>query len=158
MNYPFCPMCGVEDAVSKVDKIENINIKGEQISVTSTVMLCSECHNEFSNLNDTYSVIEKARSIYRQKHNIPSPEAIRNFMAEHRLSLRTMEYLTGIAFKTIDRYLKGAIPDPSNVKLLEIFMNYPGVLLDAMNRNAVFSAKKFVAVKEKLRFYNESCE
>jgi len=151
MNYPFCPVCGADDSISPSTKIDNFDIKGEKIKVTSEVMKCSKCQNEFSNLDDTYSTIEKARSIYREKHNIPSPADIKVFMDEHKLSLRNMELLTGIAFKTIDRYLKGAIPDPSNIKLLKIYMNYPKVLLDALNENPAFSPKKFIAVKEKLR-------
>lgn len=151
MNYPFCPNCGSENTLVKKQKTESLDIKGETIEVSSTVTACSNCDGEFSFLDETFDVIEAARAVYRERHDIPSPAEIKSFMNEYKFSLRDMEKLTGIAFKTIDRYLKGAIPDPSNVVLLKIFMNYPQVLLCFMNNVKDFNAKRFGAVKSKLK-------
>ncbi|MEJ2635777.1 MAG: hypothetical protein P8184_10855 [Calditrichia bacterium] len=67
------------------------------------------------------------------------------------LSLRDMVALTGIAFKTIDRYRKGAIPDPSNAKFLKMIMRHPFLVMDLMEENEHFQAARFKKMKEKLR-------
>ncbi|RMI13591.1 MAG: hypothetical protein D6681_05785 [Calditrichaeota bacterium] len=149
--YPFCPVCGTDGSVSQAKTEKTVNIRGVEISVEVEVKRCSSCGEEFTSLSNTFDLINRAREIYRKKFNIPSPEDIRLFMKKHRFSLRDMEKLTGIAFKTIDRYLKGAIPDPSNAKFLAMLLQFPEVTLSLMKRDAHFSLPKFTQTWELLK-------
>ena len=149
-NTKFCPNCGSENSIVVVNKSKTIEIKGVPIPVDYTVKHCENCGIEFKSLDETFDVINRARQLYREKNNIPSPEDIRAFMDKYNFSLRDMEKLTGIAFKTIDRYLKGAIPDPSNAKFLAMLLQFPEVVLSLMKRETHFSARKFKNIQELL--------
>jgi len=149
-DYPFCPVCGAEDSVKKITRIKTINIRGKDISVETEVYECENCGEAFASLDKTFDFINQARQQYRIMFNIPSPEEIRDFMDKYNFSLRDMEKLTGIAFKTIDRYLKGAIPDPSNIKFFKLLLNNPETVLFLMNEDEHFKAPKFNASRELL--------
>ena len=147
-KYPFCPNCGNEEYLKEIEKSKNIDIKGKQIPVKYKVIHCSSCNFDFTSLDEKFDVIEKAREKYRKMFGIPSPDEIGNFMKKYKLSLRDMEALTGIAFKTIDRYLKGGIPDPSNAKFLKILLNSIDVVKELMDENDRFSSKRFRWIKQ----------
>lgn len=161
-NYLFCPNCGQENSLSTIKKEEKINIKGTEIPVISKVVHCSSCDIDFAPLDETFDVIVEARAKYRKMFNIPSPDDIYKFMEEHNFSLRDMEALTGIAFKTIDRYLKGGIPDPSNAKLLSIILEFPEVLLEKITESNHFDSNRFNKIKDFLsqevkEYFHDNC-
>ena len=146
----FCPNCGSEDSITIIDKEKTIEIKGIPVTVNYKVKHCSNCGIDFKSLDETFDLINQARQQYRIMFNIPSPEKIREFMDKYHFSLRDMEKLTGIAFKTIDRYLKGAIPDPSNVKFFKLLFNNPETVLFLMENDPHFKAPKFNVTRKLL--------
>jgi len=146
----MCPVCGSENLVQERNKKDYVEIRGEKVEVESNATTCKNCGESYATFEDELDLIERARVIYRAKHDIPSPLQISDFMKHHRFSLRDLEKLTGIAFKTIDRYLRSAIPDPSNARLLNIFIKYPEVLLDTINASVDFSNKKYDRVRKDL--------
>lgn len=161
-KYPFCPNCGHEGNLKVIIKEETIDIKGTAITVKSEVTHCSNCGIDFSGLEKTFDVINEARRIYREMHQIPSPEVIKALMDKYKFSLRDMEHLTGIAFKTIDRYLKGAIPDPSNAKYLSTLIEFPEVVLNLMERQDHFEAPRYKETKKNLQeqleaYFSSNC-
>lgn len=147
----MCPVCGSENLVIETNKKDYIEIKGEKIEVESKAITCKECNESFATFEDEMDLIERARDIYREKFDIPSPAKISEFMKKYKFSFRDLEKLTGIAFKTIDRYLRGAIPDPSNANLLKTYMRYPEVLLDVLKESVHFNKHKFDTSKEILQ-------
>lgn len=149
-QYPFCPNCGNENSIHEIEKSKVIDIKGTPISVKYNVNHCYECGIDFSSLDKSFDVIEEAKNQYRKMHGIPSPKDIEAFMEKYKFSLRDMEALTGIAFKTIDRYLKGGIPDPSNAKLLSIILEFPEVLSEEISESKHFKSHRFNKVKNYL--------
>ncbi len=146
----FCPNCGSENSITIIDKEKTIEIKGIPVTVNYKVKHCSNCGIDFKSLDETFDLINQARQQYRIMFNIPSPEKIREFMDKYHFSLRDMEKLTGIAFKTIDRYLKGAIPDPSNVKFFKLLFNNPETVLFLMENDPHFKAPKFNVTRKLL--------
>ncbi|MHB2154490.1 type II TA system antitoxin MqsA family protein [Calditrichota bacterium GD2] len=149
-EFSFCPICGEDKSIEKINTNKSITIRNEKIDVQFETYHCKSCGEDFDTLDDTFQLIEKAREIYRKRHNIPSPEEIKKFMHEYGFSLRDMEKLSGIAFKTIDRYLKGAIPDPSNANLLKAMINYPQLLLELFEQNFSIQAKKYMMIRRKI--------
>ncbi|HED12018.1 MAG TPA: YgiT-type zinc finger protein [Caldithrix abyssi] len=138
----ICPVCASDNIVKETSKKDFVEIKGEKIELYSTVTVCQDCGETFASLKDEMELINRAREIYRNRHGIPSPGQILEFKNRYRLSLRDMEKLTGISFKTIDRYLKGSIPDPSNSTLLKIFLNFPYVVYKFLC-DEKFSSEKY---------------
>ncbi len=146
----FCPNCGSENSIVFVEKEKSIDIKGVPIPVKYKVKHCTNCQIDFKSLSETFDVINQARQQYRIMFNIPFPEELQDFKDKYHFSLRDMEKLTGIAFKTIERYLKGAIPDPSNIKFFKVLLNNPETVLFLMNDDPYFKARKFNATRELL--------
>lgn len=141
-EYKFCPLCGA-------NKIENIisgddiqKIKNESFTVNANYLKCNSCGEKFYLPKEKQLAIERARNEYRNKYSIPSPLVIREFMDKYKLSIRDMGKITGIAFKTIDRYLNGVIPTLSNANLLRSLLYYPQIFLDLMLNTHDFSKRK----------------
>ena len=119
-----------------------------KIPIKVKVNKCSACGEEFAKLGDAVDYMNEARKKYRQMFGIITPEEIKGFMKKYGFSLRDMEKLMGIAFKTVDRYLKGAIPDPSNANFLKVIVNEQWTVLSLMNSKNYFAKKKFQRAKE----------
>jgi transcriptional regulator with XRE-family HTH domain len=147
----FCPICGSDDIVKVKNGSDIIKIKNEEFEVITNYMKCYSCNEKFYLPKDKLIAIEQARREYRKKYFIPSPDDIMSFMKKYKISLRDMEKLTGIAFKTIDRYLRGAIPNQSNANLLRMFFHYPEVLLDTVLNSETLPEKKILNLVEILK-------
>ncbi|KAA3617555.1 MAG: hypothetical protein D8M58_01665 [Calditrichaeota bacterium] len=156
-----CPLCGSEDLTKEIGKKEIIKIRNEKIEVISNNSIqCDSCKESITSFKSEDELINEARQIYREKKNIPSPTDIINFKKQYNLGFRDFEELTGIANKTLQRYIKGAIPDPSTVKLLVLLMNDPEIVVSLMSSNPYFDKQKFQSIIREWDFgvYSEKRE
>ena len=142
----FCPMCGLNNLNIIENGKDNVKIKNEEFEVNATFSKCDNCEEKFYTPEENINLIEAGRKLYRKKYIIPSPNEIKDFMTKYNLSLRDMERLTGIAFKTIDKYLKGAIPIQSNANLLRNYLYYPQIFFDTVTNAGALSERKSMKI------------
>jgi putative zinc finger/helix-turn-helix YgiT family protein len=141
-EFKFCPLCGANEIENIISGDDVQKIKNESFTVKANYLKCNSCGEKFYLPKEKQLAIERARNEYRNKYSIPSPIEIREFMDKYNLSIRDMGKITGIAFKTIDRYLNGVIPTLSNANLLRSLLYYPQIFLDLMLNTHDFSKRK----------------
>jgi len=90
-----CPECNTE-MESRIKKVPE-EFKGEKIQLTYPVWICPKCHEEMVEVGVLDKAWEKQWEIYKEAHQIPSPDDIKN--ARERLGL-TGEELAQMLGKT----------------------------------------------------------
>lgn len=63
----FCPSCEMETELVHIQRVENINIKGEVIPIEVDVFRCTECKEEFDNPDPAYDPLAAAYQEYRRR-------------------------------------------------------------------------------------------
>ncbi|GAB4176055.1 MAG: hypothetical protein Kow00108_11330 [Calditrichia bacterium] len=148
----YCPNCGAKDTVRRVKTKLDFNFKNEIITVDAEIYECSNCREQFDDAFESEKYVQEARRIYFEKHHLLKPEELKQFLDEYDLSYRDVEAITGIAFKTISRYVYGVIPDRSNSTLLKILKNYKNVFLDLVEENKQkLSTRKYKKLVNRLK-------
>jgi YgiT-type zinc finger domain-containing protein len=63
----FCPSCEKESELTRIRRVENLNIKGEMIPVPVDYFVCTECGEEFDNPAPDYDPLAIAYRDYRRR-------------------------------------------------------------------------------------------
>ena len=71
-------------------EIERLTIKGEEITVTSTVLVCEKCLNEIFDEELDEANLNAAYSIYRERYHLLPPARIREIREKYGLSQRSL--------------------------------------------------------------------
>ena len=120
MKRAFCPNCEeYTKATSRIEK-EVYNVRGEPIEVEAEVAICQKCGTKIFDEERDSRNLEKAYSLYRDKHNLLPPDEIRTMREKYGLSQRALARLLGWGEITIHRYENGAIQDNAHDKLLRL--------------------------------------
>jgi len=118
MKDDFCPNCEeYTDVTPRVEK-EVYNVRGDPIEIEAEVVICQECGEKVFDEERDSSNLEKAYKVYRDKHNLLSPDEIRSIREKYGLSQRAVSRLLGCGEITIHRYENGAIQDNAHDNLL----------------------------------------
>lgn len=118
MIKKYCDFCEQEQSVIEKQITESFNVKGEQITATITIQVCSECGNEVWN-----EELEKANEVivfsaYRKKMGLLQPSEIKAIREKYNLSQASFSKLLGFGEKTITRYENGSIQDVAHDNLI----------------------------------------
>ena len=120
MRMVLCPACEeYTEATLGVEK-EVYNVRGEPIEIEAETTTCQKCGVKIFDEERDSRNLEKAYSLYREKHNLLSPDEIRAIREKYGLSQRALSRLLGLGEITIHRYENGAIQDNAHDKLLRL--------------------------------------
>jgi len=135
MKGDFCPNC--EEYTETTFGVENevYNVRGEPIEIEAEVAICQKCGEKIFDEERDSRNLEKAYSLYREKHNLLSADEIRSIREKYGLSQRALSRLLGWGEITIHRYENGAIPDNAHDKLLRL-------IEDPQNMQKLFEADR----------------
>lgn len=149
----LCPHGNVE----LITKNETYEVKGESITIEAQVPFCVECKQEIFVPKYDDSNLRKAYDVYRKQHNLLSSEAIAVLRHKYQLSQRAFATLIGCTQSTINRYEKGAIPDPAYDTLIKLMEKPENVLTLLEERRSVLDVKEAQKLEEVLdRMINET--
>lgn len=139
----FCPSCEKESELTRIQRPENLNIKGETIPVEMDYFICAECGEEFDNPDPAYDPLAAAYDEYRRRKGMVQPEEIRSFRQENGLSQRELSDLLGFGGATLSRYENGALQDETHDTILRLIMQ-PQNLLEIVQEkpNAISPEKR----------------
>lgn len=118
----YCPTCDTASELRVITRNETYPVKGENVIIEACVALCNICGTEIFVRELDFDNLEKAYRIYRERHNIVSPEDIRNLREKTGLSQREFAKRLGWSPATVDRYEKGALPSPAHNAVLKRLM------------------------------------
>jgi putative zinc finger/helix-turn-helix YgiT family protein len=135
MKGAFCPNCEEYTETTFGIEKEVYNVRGEPIEIEAEVATCQKCREKkFDEERDSQN-LEKAYSIYRDKHNLLLPDDIRSIREKYGLSQRALSRLLGWGEITVHRYENGAIQDNAHDKLLRL-------IEDPQNMQRFFEANR----------------
>lgn len=115
-----CPNCdSITDTVVK-KHIETYPVKGEKITLETDVRFCNKCGSSVYDKELDTATLKTVYAIYRQKHNLISPEELRAVREKYDLSQRSLGALLGWGEVTITRYENGSVPDEVHNSVLRL--------------------------------------
>lgn len=117
----ICPSCEKETPIEKIERQETITVRSEKIPVKVEVYLCKTCKSEFENTRSP-DALESAYRVYRDRHGMLQPEAIRDWRKSHGLTQRELSSLLGWGGATLSRYENGALQDEAHEKIMRLAM------------------------------------
>lgn len=120
----YCPKCDQFNEVTVQSINEAYKVKGEDTSVIADVAICSACDEKLASPELDERTLQKAFLIYREKHNLLSPDQIATIRNKYALSQRALSKLLEWGEVTIHRYESGALQDPAHNEVL-MFIDDP---------------------------------
>ncbi len=131
-NVEPCPMCGVEGRVELVERERSVEVRGESFRVREQTYECGACREAFQTPG-LVGALSQAYAQYRQRHNLLSPEKIREWRNELGLKQSEFAALLGWSTATVSRYENGALQDDAHDRALRAAMTADGLtaILDA---------------------------
>jgi len=129
----FCPSCEKESELTRIQRVENLTVKGESIPVDVDYFACAECGEEFDNPDPTYDPLALAYQEYRRRKDMIQPEEIRALREKYGLTQRELSDLLGFGGATLSRYENGALQDETHDTILRLIME-PQNLLDVVQQ------------------------
>ncbi|MCK9226098.1 MAG: DUF4065 domain-containing protein [Candidatus Muirbacterium halophilum] len=138
-NINICPFCETNDSLKIINKIDMLNIRGEDIGVDTTYYKCNNCENEFE-INDL-DKYDLAYRKYREKHGWLQPEDIKSIRKKYKLNQKEFSDILGIGEITLSRYENGALQDKVYETLLRL-ANDPIEFLNMVSNSDDFLSDK----------------
>ncbi len=145
-NKPGCPICE-STALLHFDK-KTMTFRKENFSYFEAFYKCNSCGEEFTTSEVDEVNTRQVYNLYRERHNIPSPEQLTYLKNLYRLNSTTFSKLLGFGTNQFSNYEKGEVPNDSNATLLNICKN-PQDILKIIHMKKQSLPQKMVAEAEK---------
>ena len=131
----YCTHCNKMTDGQIISKEESFNVKGEDIKINASVMVCKECNEEVFVEELDEKNLEIAYLEYRKTHNLLTPLQIQEIRERYGLSQRALSKLLGWGEITIHRYESGNLQDEAHDEVLK-FIAKPENLLEIYEKQA----------------------
>jgi putative zinc finger/helix-turn-helix YgiT family protein len=131
----YCSQCNKMTDGQIISKEESFNVKGEDIKINASVMVCKECNEEVFVEELDEKNLEIAYLEYRKTHNLLTPLQIQEIREGYGLSQRALSKLLGWGEITIHRYESGNLQDEVHDEVLK-FIVKPENLLEIYEKQA----------------------
>lgn len=118
----FCPNCEIETKQEFVEKIQELNIRGEMIQVYLQYNHCEECGEEYEIPREDYDPLKSAYHAYRIKKGFLQPEEIKGLRKKYLLTQKELSELLGIGITTLIRYESGALQTDAHDQVIRMGM------------------------------------
>ncbi len=123
MKRMYCPICATFVA-PRIETVEQrFKVRGEPIDILGQVPHCGHCGEALVDEDNDSALLEKAYSLYRTKHGLLAPQAIRALREKYGLSQRSLARLLGWGDITVHRYESGALQDLAHDSLLRLIQD-----------------------------------
>lgn len=136
MERSYCDICRRETEVEVTERKETYPVKGEPITIDAKVKVCSLCGTDLFDENLDSSNLNTAFEIFRRKHGLLGPDAVRRIRKKYQLSQRGLANLLGWSAATVARYETGALPSVSHNEQLKRLNDDIDYVRDLYDRNA----------------------
>jgi putative zinc finger/helix-turn-helix YgiT family protein len=100
--------------------VEQVTIKGKQVSFNAHYSRCLTCGDEFEAPGQLDANLDAAREAYARLYEAPSPEALVSLRARYNASQKAFGTILGFGELTMNGYENGGTPDSTNRLLLKL--------------------------------------
>lgn len=115
-----CSRCGVTRDIEIIERVEQVTIKGREISFNAHYSRCLTCGDEFEAPGQLDVNLDAAREAYARLYEAPSPEALVSLRARYNASQKAFGTILGFGELTMNGYEGGGKPDSTNRLLLKL--------------------------------------
>jgi len=130
----LCPECETLSERRFVSRDVTHVIRNETITVPAKVAICTHCDKEVGDREQDGAMLRSLYDKYRQRHNIISPNEIKDLRERYGLSQRAFGQLLNWGEVTIHRYEMGSLPDTSHNDWLKR-LQHEGAMAEFINEN-----------------------
>lgn len=131
----YCAHCNKMTDGKIISRDESFNVKGEDIKINASVMICKECNEEVFVEAVEEKNLEKAYMEYRNLHSLLTSVQIKEIRDRYGLSQRSLGKLLGWGEITIHRYESGNLQDEAHDEVLKL-ISRPENLLEIYEKQA----------------------
>ncbi|GAB1455846.1 hypothetical protein MASR2M48_11530 [Spirochaetota bacterium] len=115
-----CSRCGATRDMEIVEHVEQVTIKGKDVSFNAHYSRCLTCGDEFEAPGQLDSNLDAAREAYARLYEAPSPDALVSLRARYNASQKAFGTILGFGELTMNGYESGGTPDSTNRLLLKL--------------------------------------
>jgi putative zinc finger/helix-turn-helix YgiT family protein len=153
----YCPVCELETNQEFIQKIEVINVRGEQIPVNVEYYHCNVCEEEYEHPHPGYDPLDQAYREFRKSKGMLQPEEIKRFRKQLGLIQKDFSSILGIGIATLNRYENGSLQSESHDQIIRFMMN-PNNLREVLQTKKVNIAPEIKArLMEQLESQDSGC-
>ena len=118
---------------------------------------CEDSNEKFE--TEEFSMINQNQVLnrYREKHNLPFPDEIKNIRDKYNLSAARMSEVLGFGINTYRNYEHGEIPTTANARLIQL-ANNPGEFKSLVKLSGIFSKNEQERLNKSLEILIEESE
>ena len=153
----FCPNCEKETKQEFVDKVEEIDIRGEMIPIHMEYYHCEECGEDFEIPRLDYDPLDAAYREYRIRKGMAQPEEIKKFRKELGLTQKEMSEVFGIGIATLNRYENGALQSEAHDQAIRLIMQPANMLQILENKPELLSEVNTNRIIQQLQGKEQDC-
>jgi putative zinc finger/helix-turn-helix YgiT family protein len=153
----FCPNCEKETEQKFVDKIEEINIRGEMIPIHMEFYQCEECGEDFEIPRPDYDPLDAAYREFRNRKGMAQPEEIKKFRKELGLTQKELSVIFGIGIATLNRYENGALQSEAHDQVIRLCMQPANLLQILENKPELLSESNKNRIIQLLQKKGQDC-
>lgn len=126
-----------------------LNFRKESYEIVFHAYLCEESGEKFTDTKLDVLNTTQVYNKYREKHNIPFPEEIKQLRENYGLSQNAISQVLGFGINSYRQYESGEIPSSSNAKLIQLAENPNNFIemlqtCDSMDRKTISKHIKHV--------------
>jgi len=118
----FCPNCEKVTSQRLINKIEEIDIRGELVPIHLHYYQCEECGEGYEKSRPDYDPLDAAYREYRSKKGLVQPEEIKQFRKTLGLTQKELSEILGIGIATLNRYENGALQSEAHDQVIRLCM------------------------------------
>lgn len=118
----FCPNCEKETWQIFIDRVEQINIRGEMVPIHLEYFQCEACGEDFEIPRLENDPLDVAYREYRNRKGMIQPEEIKKFRKELGLTQKNFSKILGIGIATLNRYENGALQSEAHDRSIRLCM------------------------------------
>lgn len=115
-----CSRCGATRDIEIVERVEQVTIKGREVSFNARYSRCLTCGDEFEAPGQLDANLDAAREAYALLYESPSPETLVALRARYNASQKAFGTILGFGELTMNGYESGGTPDSTNRLLLKL--------------------------------------
>ena len=140
--------------VTKTYKFETFTFRNEKFNVKRYYYVCNDTGRSFSDSEVDDLVFYEIYDQYRKRHNIPSPQMLRDLRNKYNLSAHTMSKIAGIGINQYGLYENGEMPTIAIGQKLALLFD-KNTLLECIDKAQPKLGKNYSKVREAVEAYVE---
>lgn len=120
----YCDKCQKKIETKTATKDKTFNVRGENITVTTQVLVCPRCGEEFFSEELDDAALVSAHNEYRKRHNLLFPDEIKQIRERYDFNQPDFAKFLSWEEETICKYENGVLPSEEHNRLL-VFLRKP---------------------------------